>query len=188
MAAANASVVTEPITSVTAEGIRTADGHLHQADILVLATGFRAHNYMRPMQIVGRDGHTLDDAWVKGPRAYRMSALPGFPNLFTVLGPNSPTGSISLQFSAELTARWIVHWLERFRDGTLDTVEVTDTATEEFNRAVTDAVGPTVWNTGCNSWYFDESGAIDLWPWDRRTMIGMLTEPDDNHFRISTPN
>jgi len=53
----------------------------------VFATGFQAHNYMRPMNLRGRDGVSIDDARAKGPRAYRMTAIPGFPNFFTVLGP-----------------------------------------------------------------------------------------------------
>jgi cation diffusion facilitator CzcD-associated flavoprotein CzcO len=85
-------LVTEKIAEVTPAGIRTADGTERNADIIVLATGFEAHNYMRPMQIVGREGRTLDKEWASGPRAYRMTAIPGFPNMFMVLGPNSPTG------------------------------------------------------------------------------------------------
>ena len=182
--AGNAELVTEAITEVTPTGIRTADGAHREADVLVLATGFHAHNYMRPMNLRGRDGISIDDAWAKGPRAYRMTAIPGFPNLFTVLGPNSPTGSISLQFSAELTARYIAQWLNRFRDGSLRTVEVTEEATTQFNDDVQTAMGPTVWNTGCNSWYLTEGNTIDLWPWDRATMVDMLTSPEDNHFHV----
>jgi cation diffusion facilitator CzcD-associated flavoprotein CzcO len=182
----NVQLVTEPITELTPTGIRTADGVQHDVDVVVLATGFHAHNYMRPMSVVGRDGITLDEAWVKGPRAYRMTAIPGFPNLFTVLGPNSPTGSIPLQYSAEATARYIVHWLNRFRDGEVDEVEVTEEATAEFNAAVADALGPTVWNTGCNSWYLTEDGTVDLWPFDRATLTRMLAEPDPAHYRVSS--
>lgn len=180
----NASLIDDPIREFTATGIRTADGTHHDVDVVVLATGFQAHNYMRPMTVVGRDGITLDDAWIKGPRAYRMTAIPGFPNLFTVLGPNSPTGSIPLQYSAELTARYIVNWLKRFRNAELSEVEVTEKATDEFNAAVADGLGPTVWNTGCNSWYFTEAGTIDLWPFDRATLTRMLSEPDTAHYRI----
>ena len=180
----NAELVTEAIDSVTPTGVRTADGTHRDTDIIVLATGFHAHNYMRPMDVTGRDGITIDDAWAKGPRAYRMTAIPGFPNLFTVLGPNSPTGSISLQFSAELTARYIAQWIARFRDGDVRTVEVTDEATTRFNDDVETAMGPTVWNTGCNSWYRTEGGSIDLWPWDRGRMIDMLKRPDDRHFHL----
>ncbi|OKH70016.1 monooxygenase [Mycobacterium sp. SWH-M3] len=180
----NARLVTDPIQEFTRTGIHTADGTHHDVDVAVLATGFQAHNYMRPMVVVGRDGITLDDAWVKGPRAYRMTAIPGFPNLFTVLGPNSPTGSISLQYSAELTAGYIVSWLRRFENAELSEIEVTEQATDEFNSAVADALGPTVWNTGCNSWYFTDNGTIDLWPFDRATLTRMLSEPDPTHFQI----
>ncbi|GLE53184.1 flavin-containing monooxygenase [Mycobacterium montefiorense] len=183
--ARNARLVTEPITEITPTGVRTCDGEHHDVDMIVLATGFHPHNYMRPMSIVGRDGITLDDAWLKGPRAYRMTAIPGFPNLFTVLGPNSPTGSIPLQYTAELTARYIVKWLNKFRDGDVSEIEVTPDATDDFNAAVADAMGPTVWNTGCNSWYFSDDGAIDLWPFNRTTLTEMLTEPEPSHYWIT---
>jgi cation diffusion facilitator CzcD-associated flavoprotein CzcO len=182
--AGNAEVVTAPIDRVTPRGIALSDGREIDVDLLVLATGFHTHNYMRPMRIRGRDGISLDDAWAKGPRAYRMTAIPGFPNLFTVLGPNSPTGSISLQYSAELTARYITQWLRRFRDGEVDTVEVTEEATASFNDDVGQALGPTVWNTGCNSWYLTDEGNVDLWPFDRKTMTAMLSRPDDRDFHL----
>jgi cation diffusion facilitator CzcD-associated flavoprotein CzcO/short-subunit dehydrogenase len=183
--AANAELVTAAIEEITPSGIRTADGREIDIDLLVFATGFQTHNYMRPMKFRGRDGLSIDDAWAKGPRAYRMTAIPGFPNFFTVLGPNSPTGSISLQYSAELTARYITHWLRRFRDGEIDTVEVTEEATTKFNDDVAAALGPTVWNTGCNSWYLTDEGNVDLWPYDRKTMTGMLTEPDERDYHVT---
>jgi len=183
--AKNAELVTAPIEEITPSGIRTADGCEIEIDVLILATGFRAHNYMRPMNLRGRDGLDIDDAWAKGPRAYRMTAIPGFPNFFTVLGPNSPTGSVSLQHSAELTARYIAQWLRRFRAGEFDTVEVTEQATTTFNDGVATALGPTVWNTGCNSWYLTDEGNIDLWPYDRKTMTEMLARPDDRDFHIA---
>jgi cation diffusion facilitator CzcD-associated flavoprotein CzcO len=76
----NASLVTEPIAEVTETGLRTAHGVHHDLDAIVLATGFYAHNYMRPMKLRGRDGLSIDDAWAKGPRAWGMTAIPGFPN------------------------------------------------------------------------------------------------------------
>ncbi|MDP7737800.1 flavin-containing monooxygenase [Mycobacterium paragordonae] len=182
--AGNAELVTERITAVTPAGIQTADGRHRPADVIVLATGFQAHNYMRPMEITGRDGLTIDKAWAAGPRAYRMTAIPGFPNLFTVLGPNSPTGSISLQYSAERTSHYIARFLEMLRDGAASSIEVTEDATDEFNAAVAEAMTPTVWNTGCNSWYLTDGNAIDLWPWDRATLTSMLAAPEPAHFDI----
>ena len=182
--AENAELVTSSIDQVTPGGIRLSDGREIEIDLLILATGFHTHHYMRPMNLRGRDGISIDDAWAKGPRGYRMTAIPGFPNLFTVLGPNSPTGSVSLQYSSELTARYITHWLRRFRDGEVDTVEVTEEATAKFNDDVAVALGPTVWNTGCNSWYLTDEGNVDLWPYDRKTMAAMLHRPDDRDFHL----
>lgn len=180
----NAELVTERIDQVTPSGIRTADGCHRPADVIVLATGFAPHNYMRPMQITGRDGRTIDQEWAGGPRAYRMTAIPGFPNLFTMLGPNSPTGSISLQYSAERTAEYIARFLRMLRDGVATSIEVTEEATEEFNADVAVAMTPTVWNTGCNSWYLTDNKTVDLWPYDRATLTSMLAEPELSHFDI----
>jgi cation diffusion facilitator CzcD-associated flavoprotein CzcO len=178
----NASLVTEPIAAITPTGIRTADGVHHDLDAIVLATGFRAHNYMRPMSLLGRDGLSIDDAWAKGPRAWAMTVIPGFPNLFTVFGPNSPTGVMAMQHVAELTARYIIEWLRRFRDGEITTVEITEEATSRFAADVARAMGPTVWNTGCNSWYFAEDNHIDLWPFGRRRLTQMLGQPHDDDY------
>ncbi len=69
--------------------------------------------------------------------------------------------------------------------GDLTTVEVTEEATIRFNDEVAEALGPTVWNTGCNSWYFTEGGAIDLWPFNRKKMTDILTHPHDEDFLIT---
>ncbi|QRY61983.1 NAD(P)/FAD-dependent oxidoreductase [Gordonia sp. PDNC005] len=183
--APNAEVVDSPIVSVTPDGIITDDGVEHPLDLIVLATGFRAHDYMRPMDLRGRDGVRIDDVWADGPRAYRMSAIPGFPNLFTTLGPNSPTGSISLQYTAERTAEFIADWLDRFAAGAFTTVEVTDEATDDFLADANAAMIPTVWATGCDSWYLTPGGDVDLWPYDRATLTAMLTEQRDDHFRFT---
>ncbi|CAM3861976.1 flavin-containing monooxygenase [Smaragdicoccus niigatensis] len=182
----NVELVDTGIERVTENSIVTADGRDRKFDIIVLATGFQAHNYMRPMNLVGRDGLTIDDAWAKGPRGYRMTAIPGFPNFFTLLGPNSPTGSVSLQFTAELTSRYIIQIMKRFRRGEFTAIEPTQEAADEFNDEVREAIGPTIWNTGgCNSWYQNEDGTIDLWPWDRKTMAKMLSTPDDRHYHFT---
>ncbi len=180
----NVEVVTEGIDHVSANGIVTADAEGRDFDLIALATGFKAHNYMRPMNLVGRDGITIDEAWKAGPRAYRMTAISGFPNLFSILGPNSPVGSLPLHHAAELSSAYIVRWLERFANGEIDSVEVTEKATAEFNAQVAEALGPTVWNTGCNSWYQREDGSIDLFPFNRATMNRMLGEPEDAHFHL----
>jgi cation diffusion facilitator CzcD-associated flavoprotein CzcO len=184
----NVDVITDEIDHVAERGVVTADGVLHEVDVIALATGFKAHNYVRPMNLVGRDGITIDDAWRDGTFAYLMTAIPGFPNFFTVLGPNSPVGSVQLQYAAERTADYIAEFLRRFSTGELDSVEVTAEASDRFNAEVRDATGPTVWNTGCNSWYLGENGAVDLWPFTRKSLTERLRTPDLRDYVVRQDN
>jgi cation diffusion facilitator CzcD-associated flavoprotein CzcO len=183
----NVEVVTDPIDHIDATGIVTVDGTHHDLDVIVLATGFQAHNYMRPMNLTGRDGITIDEVWSAGPHAFAMTSIPGFPNFFTILGPNSPVGSIHLQTAAELTCDHIVEWVSAFARGDLALVEVTHDATRRFNADVVTALRPTVWNTGCESWYFKDDGTVDLWPFDLATLKRFLGRPQLADYHITRP-
>ena len=110
-------LVTEAIDHVEPAGIVTADGTLHELDLLVMATGFDARAYVRPMEIVGKNGVTLDEAWEDGPHAYRSVAVPGFPNMFMLMGPHSPIGNQSLVLIAEDQADYAMWWINKIRDG-----------------------------------------------------------------------
>ncbi|MBW2290468.1 MAG: NAD(P)/FAD-dependent oxidoreductase, partial [Deltaproteobacteria bacterium] len=83
----NAELVTEGIERIEESGVRTSDGRLHELDVLILATGFRVDRFMRPMEVVGRDGQRLEDTWAKGPFSYKAISIPEFPNLFMLNGP-----------------------------------------------------------------------------------------------------
>jgi cation diffusion facilitator CzcD-associated flavoprotein CzcO len=171
------ALVTEPIAGVAADGIVTADGALHEQDVIVLATGFDAHAYVRPLCLTGRDGTTLEEAWRDGPRAYRTVSLPGFPNLFMLMGPHSPVGNYSLTEIASSQARHVVAWLERWRAGAFDAVEPTAAATDAFNAELRAALPRTVWAAGCQSWYLGKDGLPEVWPWPpqrhRRMLAGL---------------
>jgi len=161
----NVTLVTEAIERVEPGGIRTQDGVLHEVDVLVLATGFDAHAYMRPLQLTGTGGVTLEQAWRDGPRAYRTVALPHFPNLFVLMGPHSPIGNYSLFPIAEAQADFAMRWILDWQAGALDTVAPTQLATDDFNADMRAAMPSTVWVTGCKSWYLGKDGLPELWPW-----------------------
>jgi cation diffusion facilitator CzcD-associated flavoprotein CzcO len=173
----NVELVTEPIERIEPQGIRTADGSLHDLDVLVLATGFDAHAYMRPMHLVGPNGETLDDIWPGEPHGYLTVALPGFPNLFCLMGPHSPVGNQSLVSVAETQADYAIWFIKRFRAGELATASPTAAATARFNAQLRAAMPQTVWTTGCNSWYIGADGLPMLWPWTPRHHREMLAEP-----------
>jgi len=86
----NVTLVTEPIERVTPRGIALRDGTEIELDIIVYATGFKANDFLWPLEITGKGGMTVGELWARdGARAYLTSMLPGFPNLFMVYGPNS---------------------------------------------------------------------------------------------------
>ena len=125
----NAHLVTEAIDRIEPEGVRTVDGRLHEFDVLVLATGFDGHRFMRPIQIVGRDGRTLEDAWADANEAYRSVAVPGFPNFFMMVGPNSPIGNFSLIMISEMQLAYIMQLVDLIRTGRYREVAPTAAAT-----------------------------------------------------------
>jgi cation diffusion facilitator CzcD-associated flavoprotein CzcO len=186
----NVKLVTELIDHIAPAGIITRDGVLHEIDILVLATGFDAHAYMRPLDLVGEDGVTLDDAWQNGPRAYRTIALPGFPNFFMLMGPHSPVGNYALTAIAESQAEHIMGWIERWREGKFSSVAPSAEATAQFNTDMRAAMPGTVWVTGCQSWYLGSDGLPELWPWtpDRHRTMLRNVRLDDFHLHRNVDN
>ena len=118
----NVDVVTSAIDRIEPEGIVTRDGRLHPLDVLVLATGFDAHAYLRPIALTGPGGVTLEDAWRDGPRAYRTVGVPGLPNFFMLMGPHSPIGNQSLVIVAETQADYVDAADPDVREGRIDAV------------------------------------------------------------------
>ncbi len=161
----NAELVTEGIERVEPRGIRTVDGRLHELDVLILATGFRVDRFMRPMQIIGRSGVSLDDVWNPRPIAYMAISIPDFPNLFMLNGPNGPVGNFSLIEVAELQFQYIMQLVDLVRSGQCREVSASQQATTRFDEDRVEAAKNTVWQTGCSSWYLDDRGVPAVWPW-----------------------
>jgi cation diffusion facilitator CzcD-associated flavoprotein CzcO len=161
----NAELVTAPIDRVEPEGVRTRDGRLHELDVLVLATGFKADAFMRPMEVTGRGGRTLAREWAARPNAYMSISIPDFPNFFMLNGPNGPVGNFSLIEVAELQFAYIMQLVARIGAGECTEICATRTAMDEHEAARVAAASNTVWVTGCRSWYLDDRGVPAVWPW-----------------------
>ncbi len=161
----NAEVVTEGIECVVPEGVRTKDGELHELDVLICATGFKADAFMRPMDIVGRGGVTLAEAWDPRPNAYLSISLPEFPNLFMLNGPNGPVGNFSLIEVAELQMAYSMGLIDELAAGRGTEICATQEAMDAHEEARVAEMSHTIWVTGCSSWYLDDRGIPATWPW-----------------------
>lgn len=179
-------VVTEAVERVEPRGVVTADGRLHELDVLVLATGFDVHAYVRPMELHGPDGFTLEDAWKEDPVAYRTVAVPGLPNFFMTTGPHSPIANSSMFYVAETQIDYVMGCINEWRSGRVDAMTPAQEATDRYNAELRDALPGTVWVTGCQSWYMAKDGLPQVWPWSARRHREMLSEPDFQDFDLLT--
>ena len=161
----NVELVADRVTEVTDTGIRTAAGEERPADVLVLATGFKTHGFVAPMEIAA-GGRTLAEAWGAVPRAYLGITIPDFPNLFVLYGPNTNGGTGSVIFTIESAMAHVLEALEALDREGASTIEVRRGAAEAFDRELRAALAKTVWHSGCTNWYVDENGNDpNQWPW-----------------------
>lgn len=158
----NVELVTEPIAEVTEGGLRTADGVLHEVDCIIWATGFAARDFVAPMRIHGGGGLALDDVWRDGAHAHLGMAVPGFPSLFFMYGPNTNTSGGSMIVYLEAQAAYVGQALQRLRSWRR--IEVRADVEAASDRELQSRFAGTAW-LDCNSWYRDEGGRIVAnWP------------------------
>jgi cation diffusion facilitator CzcD-associated flavoprotein CzcO len=160
----NVEVVTDRIIALTRDGVRTADDAEREVDCIIYATGFRTTEFMFPMEITGSGGRALREQWADGPHAHLGMAVPGFPSLFVMYGPNTNTSGGSIIVYLEAQARYIRQALERVRDRGAAAIEVRADVEAASDRELQSRFAGTAW-LDCNSWYRDRAGRIVTnWP------------------------
>ncbi|MDQ4491693.1 NAD(P)/FAD-dependent oxidoreductase [Sinomonas sp. ASV486] len=146
------SIKENPIEEITPEGLRTADGVVHELDVIVFATGFDAvdGNYLR-MNIRGRDGLTIQDHWKNGPTSYVGVTTAHFPNLFMILGPNGPF--TNLPPSIEAQVEFITEMIRSAEADGVTTIEPTVEAEEKWTQTCQEIADMTLFPKA-DSWIF----------------------------------
>jgi cation diffusion facilitator CzcD-associated flavoprotein CzcO len=140
------------IEAITPAGIR-ANGVDHEVDAIVFATGFDAMTgALARIRFTGAGGRTLTDAWAAGPRTYLGLGVPGFPNLFIVTGPGSPSVLTNMVTSIEQHVEWIADCLAWLRSRGHRRIEADEQAAAAWVDHVNGIASLTLWST-CNSWY-----------------------------------
>ncbi|HEX4109691.1 MAG TPA: NAD(P)/FAD-dependent oxidoreductase [Solirubrobacteraceae bacterium] len=160
----NVQVLTEAITEMTPDGLRTAGGGHHEVDCVIYGTGFRTTDFMFPMEVVGPGGRTLRETWAQGAHAHLGMVVPGFPSMFVMYGPNTNTSGGSIVWYLEVQAAYLRQALQLARERGAGAVEVRPEVEAASDRAVQARFAGTAW-TQCDSWYRDERGRIVAnWP------------------------
>jgi len=154
----NLELVTEPIERITKSGV-VAGGVLRPVDTLILATGFAANRYLSAIDVTGRGGLSIHDAWKEGAQAFLGVSTTGFPNLFMLYGPNTNNGSIITMI--EFQVDHVVDLVTRLADEGLAWLDVRRDAMDEYNEEIQKSIeGVAVWHASCNHYYASASGRI----------------------------
>ncbi|MEU7000615.1 NAD(P)/FAD-dependent oxidoreductase [Nonomuraea sp. NPDC046570] len=159
----NVEVVTEKISRIVPAGVETADGELREADTIIYATGFRTTEFLSPIEFTGRGGRTLSEQWRDGAEAYLGIAVPNFPNLFLLYGPNTNLGHNSIIFMLECQVRHIMSCLPHLTEH--GPMEVRPAAMAAWRGRLDATLETMVWGDGCQSWYQNAAGRVtNNWP------------------------
>ena len=147
-------VKTTPIEAITADGIVTTDGVEYPLDIIVFATGYDGvTGPLMRLNVTGRDGLALSDFWKDGPKTYLGLQMAGFPNMFTITGPGSPSVLTNMPVACEQHAEWITACIGHMREQGADRVETNSTAMNTWGEKVQEATQATLLITAKSSWY-----------------------------------
>ena len=180
----HAHLITDSISHINQTGIVT-DTEAIDLDVIVYATGFDTSMFMRPINILGLNSITLEDYWQEYPKAYYSIAMPGFPNLFMLNGPNGPVGNFSLIDIAEQQMQYISQLITLLFQGQTKYIHPKIDATEKYEFARETAAKKTVWYLGgCNSWYLNSAGIPASWPWTYGRFVEAMQTPALEDFEI----
>ena len=182
----NIEVVTEGIERITASGVKTTDGTEREVDTLVLATGFDATKYLSVLDVTGRDGVPIQEAWSDGAQAYRGITTSGFPNLFMLYGPNINMGSLITMIEWQ-TVHILKHVERMARDG-LAWIDVKADPMRDYNATIQEDIHEIeAWSspTGCNTYYRAPSGrVVTQWPHTMRHYRDSIEHPEFDVYEV----
>jgi cyclohexanone monooxygenase len=155
----NVTLETTPIVEFTETGLRTADGVEHEVDTVIYGTGFKANNYLCGLDVYGRGGRRLHDDWRDGAEAYLGTVVPGYPNLFTLYGPNT-NGVTSIIYILEAQAQFVRRVLDDMARQRLQAVDIKREIHDAYNNEIQNAMTGTVWLANCNNYFRHPNGKV----------------------------
>jgi 4-hydroxyacetophenone monooxygenase len=183
----NVQLVTTGIAEITPDGVRTTDGTLHPADVLIYGTGFQASDFLTPMKVVGRGGVELHDRWGGDARAHLGVTLPGFPSLFLLYGPNTNivvNGSIT--YFSECEVHYVTSCIRELLARGARALEPTPEAHDAYNARVDAENLKMAWGVSTvSTWYKNKTGrTAQNWPFSLLEYWQLTREPDLSQYEL----
>ncbi|ABI77646.1 putative 4-hydroxyacetophenone monooxygenase [Hyphomonas neptunium ATCC 15444] len=160
LAKPNVDVLRQGIKAVTPDGVIGEDGQEYKCDAIIWATGFQSTEFLTPMQVYGRNGLSLNQAWKDGAEAFKGMAVSGFPNLFLLYGPNTNLGHNSIILMVEHQIHYMIQCIDKIAEKGVAAIDVTPSAMTAYNVRVQSEIAKTVWASDCHSWYKNEAGKV----------------------------
>jgi cation diffusion facilitator CzcD-associated flavoprotein CzcO len=162
---ANVHLHNEPLVSVTGDGLSLGRGKHLEVDAIVWATGFDVREALGVLDVTGVGGADLRKRWEDRASAYLGTAVPGFPNMFLIVGPNTGLGHNSMVFMIESQLDYLVQAVRAIGRRPRTAVAVREDVLQRFVDGIDARHDDFVWASGCRSWYLDEKGRnFTLWP------------------------
>ncbi|HEX8976618.1 MAG TPA: NAD(P)/FAD-dependent oxidoreductase [Solirubrobacteraceae bacterium] len=184
----NVELVTDPITEITERGVRSSDGREREVDCIIWSTGFRVSEFVAPMRVLGAGGRELATEWAGGAHAHLGLAVPGFPSLFFMYGPNTNTSGGSIIVYLEAQAAYIRQALQHLEAGGYAQLDVRPEVEAASDAETQARFQGTAW-TDCDSWYRDERGRIVAnWPGYMREYIERTRRFDPAEYEFTRPS
>ncbi len=172
-------LVTDKIERLSKNGVVTADGVEREVDTVILATGFKVTKYLSAIEVTGRNGVRLDDAWSDGAQAYLGITTSGFPNLFMLYGPNTNNGSIITML--EIQIDYIMKQLKRLEREKLAYIDLKPETEKQYNDSMQQEIKAVdVWAAACGNYYSASSGRnVTQWPHTIDEFASRMVRPDE---------
>ncbi len=186
----NVKLIPHHLAEVRGHDLVGGNGETAQADVLILATGFKATELLNSYDVIGRDGRNLKDFWqTDNASAYLGSTVPGFPNFFILLGPNVGSGhGGSMIRNIECQTHYALSVLQTMFDKKASAAEVREDVYENYKQRIDAAHEKMVWtHQGVESWYRNSRGrVIAITPWRNDAFWRMTRQADPNDYVFST--
>jgi cation diffusion facilitator CzcD-associated flavoprotein CzcO len=186
----NVKLMTEGIERVTAKGVLTSDGVEHEFDTIVYSTGFETTTYLNALEVTGRRGARLRDAWSDGAQAYLGITTSGFPNLFMLYGPNTNQGCIL--FMIEQQVQYILRQLARLQQEKLAWLDVRAEVMAGYNEELQKEVARVdVWQAACGGEFYYRSNSgrfVTNFPGTMDDFVAATQAPDAQAYEVARRN